>query len=809
MAEVTVTTEQVHELIQQLAAMNVAASITPQIVANIFEKMRNLNDQEREKVIATAEAYIQQIQDTGIAADHVTLNSGITVENALKALNLKIDGNVEHHSFSEFVSNDYYSFENGSLVGSEGSYRTAEFNLRPNAKISANFAETNNSFGLLFYNGDTFLSGVHGTSIIMDAPNGATKVIIQTFYAWSETSLTIENWSIDEKLENLSNSINANAENIEEQGEELDSLKGFLVEYNYFEKTVDGYIGANGVYSSTELGVVTDYVKVSANEEYHYQGGWQSNNAIGMIWGYDANKGNAVKLVPSASNVSTIIEIPEGIEYIRAWSATGKEGVLTRKTLTEEVSEVRAGLDTIFSYESNEDIAQMTVTNNAQNKWLVINNGSVLDSDCRIIEVSFKAVSANSEFFVCTFAKEDNVVILKSKTEVSASNAGLNSVPVDIIAKKGYYVGVLAKNGADFIKYGASITNGWFWNSNKTSANVDDRITIQTLSNYTIAFGYKIQKSIFEFATDSVPEERTTTIVATRNADDFNSIRDIVNGITDASPYNKYIIYVPKGRWHECDLNGKEYVKIVGADREETVIYNDGTSILETPSDYSRSAYANMPLSSIDRNQKHIIFAMMPIDIANVTLEANDCKYCAHLDYNDFGSVNFENCHFIAKTNINYAIGIGIRGGQTINVINSIIEREENNKDGIFVHNWNNQTKACGVVFDRCLFRNCGFGIIDELGSEQDDQFFITYCYSETTGEITWMVDYNSNGDTYWKNNGVNESNPQLVPYCIKLNTMGTNVKKIILSVFGGTNKIVARPNAREYMITDFGQVID
>lgn len=60
--------------------MTAAASITPEIVANIFEKMRNLNDQEREKVIAVAEAKIAEIQDIGIAADHVTLDSGVTVE---------------------------------------------------------------------------------------------------------------------------------------------------------------------------------------------------------------------------------------------------------------------------------------------------------------------------------------------------------------------------------------------------------------------------------------------------------------------------------------------------------------------------------------------------------------------------------------------------------------------------------------------------------------------------------------------------------------------------------------------------------
>lgn len=70
MAEVTVTTEQVHELIQQLAAMNVAASITPEMVANIFEKMRNLNDQEREKVIAVAEAFIARLLSIGISGEY-------------------------------------------------------------------------------------------------------------------------------------------------------------------------------------------------------------------------------------------------------------------------------------------------------------------------------------------------------------------------------------------------------------------------------------------------------------------------------------------------------------------------------------------------------------------------------------------------------------------------------------------------------------------------------------------------------------------------------------------------------------------
>ena len=63
MSQVTITTEQVHELIEQLAAMTAAASITPGIVANIFEKMRNLNDQEKVKLVAFSEAFIAELDE--------------------------------------------------------------------------------------------------------------------------------------------------------------------------------------------------------------------------------------------------------------------------------------------------------------------------------------------------------------------------------------------------------------------------------------------------------------------------------------------------------------------------------------------------------------------------------------------------------------------------------------------------------------------------------------------------------------------------------------------------------------------------
>ena len=86
MATNTVTTEQVHEAIEQLAAMVAAASISPQTVADILEMMRNLNDQERLKVIAVGEEYLQEILNTGITADKVTLDSGENVEDTISTI---------------------------------------------------------------------------------------------------------------------------------------------------------------------------------------------------------------------------------------------------------------------------------------------------------------------------------------------------------------------------------------------------------------------------------------------------------------------------------------------------------------------------------------------------------------------------------------------------------------------------------------------------------------------------------------------------------------------------------------------------
>lgn len=137
MAEVT--TNQVKEMIDQLAAMTAAASITPEIVASIFEKMRNLNDQEREKVIKVATEYIEEIRETGVDAEKCHTANGSNVQEELNTLSLNVSGIEE-------VANDNSGKANSNSIYIE---------QKVNALISC---ITSLIEGVVFHSGTPFVS---------------------------------------------------------------------------------------------------------------------------------------------------------------------------------------------------------------------------------------------------------------------------------------------------------------------------------------------------------------------------------------------------------------------------------------------------------------------------------------------------------------------------------------------------------------------------------------------------------------------------------------------------------------------------
>lgn len=128
MATNTITTEQVREAIEQLAAMVAAGSISPQTVADILEMMRNLNDQEREKVIATAEAYIAEIQNTGLPAENVSYGESDVKKELDKIPTYVQSACNEVETYDSIVYKDYIYFNTGATYGSTGGSGLAIFN---------------------------------------------------------------------------------------------------------------------------------------------------------------------------------------------------------------------------------------------------------------------------------------------------------------------------------------------------------------------------------------------------------------------------------------------------------------------------------------------------------------------------------------------------------------------------------------------------------------------------------------------------------------------------------------------------------
>lgn len=301
-----------------------------------------------------------------------------------------------------------------------------------------------------------------------------------------------------------------------------------------------------------------------------------------------------------------------------------------------------------------------------------------------------------------------------------------------------------------------------------------------------------------------------TRVIAQPTEDNYNVIRNLIATLSPTNE-NRYEVFVPKGRWFECDLQGKNYVEIVGEDMHETVIYCDGTAANVTPSNYTWAPYANKPLNEVPLAQKHIVFVYTgDISIRNLTLEGNDLKYCIHQDVPLDYVVRVDHCRLINKGNLNHIIGIGIWGqnmGQTTD-IDDCEFIDVGIRQAVLLHNRNNQNYPTRLSIRNSKFTNCGFLSVYELGSNQDDKIELLNCYSDAGGEILCGV--SNNGDaTIWVNgDGEVETDPQKVPYCIKINASGSNVEKVYPIEFAGGEHQIARPNCLDYIITDYTDTV-
>lgn len=391
--------------------------------------------------------------------------------------------------------------------------------------------------------------------------------------------------------------------------------------------------------------------------------------------------------------------------------------------------------------------------------------------------------------------------------------AGTSTYDILIPVLAGDYIGFAHNSGSSIPYFGGTGGDGFYQLMNYPVLNAE--YTFAYVAGAWVAGTFIIEASKFttseqvEGIAQSVSETVTQTalskqyieITATRNATDFNSIREIVAGITDASENKVYIINVPNGRWFECDLNGKKNVIIRGQDKDKTIIYCDGLSTKVVPSDYSWG-YSGQTLASIPRDRKHIVFMMNDLILQNITLEANDAKYCIHNDAPiSKMTLKCENVKLKAIANLNNTLGIGLYGGQSIEMKSCEFIMPNANNHSIYFHNWNNQTKGCKLSV-RDSFFNSNYVQFEELGSDYADIVELLNCASsKTSPNVLFGVANDGSDKTFWTNpaTGLKETDPTLVPYCIKLYSNGTQIIGAASAEFGALG--LSRPDFANYVV--------
>ena len=367
------------------------------------------------------------------------------------------------------------------------------------------------------------------------------------------------------------------------------------------------------------------------------------------------------------------------------------------------------------------------------------------------------------------------------------------SLPEKILANKGDYLTIVSGGStlSPVLNNTGGIAHLGWWQGSPGVKTEGSNLSL-TYQNGTVIFEYWIDEIIYQ---GIQPLIKINKITAVKNPENYNSIRNLISSITDATEINQYEIFVPEGTWNEYDWQGKKYVKIVGSLNGKSIINIDPLGSMASflaPSNLHFATEAGKTLNNVSQYARHIIFVKDDIWCENLTFNAKDSKYVVHIDNTGYKKVYFKNCRFIEDT-CNFAIGMGINGGQEVFFDGCIIKSLNNGKYGFFYHNWNNQNSSNTVTFNRCKFDNCSYGYIDELGSNQADFINVYNCFTTlgTPGEkFNFMVDITSDSKTYWINpiSSAREPNPKNVPYCIVLNAAGTKVSQLLVSDSGKFN---------------------
>lgn len=379
-----------------------------------------------------------------------------------------------------------------------------------------------------------------------------------------------------------------------------------------------------------------------------------------------------------------------------------------------------------------------------------------------------------------------------------------NNIGVSIYFRKN---GAWFHNDSVVTKYFIADTTSpqtkYYWVERKYIDGADEAIIIfgsgevsALPSGTTFRIGWS--RIILENSVTAVVPKVNEIVVDINGGGDFTSVREAVSSISDASEYNRYHILVRNGNYNEFDIMTKDYVDIEGESRDGVVLYADGTSTSNSPSDFCPTVYhwtsddySSTPINTIPKALKHLFWMVSNSHIKNMTLKCRNCKYVIHQDFGNAEYKSFvENCVIIREEDftsnvsdydksLQNLIGVGASGGCYQNYINCIfilatVNVPSNyhyaNLSAFLWHNLDRENKPCGATLKDCNVFGCDIADIYDLGSEQNDIINILNVVADNP---KWGINYKVNTEIYG-------SSP--VPYCVRLNIHGNNPNYVLLS---------------------------
>ncbi|RZJ91828.1 MAG: hypothetical protein EOO20_03960 [Chryseobacterium sp.] len=290
------------------------------------------------------------------------------------------------------------------------------------------------------------------------------------------------------------------------------------------------------------------------------------------------------------------------------------------------------------------------------------------------------------------------------------------------------------------------------------------------LRSYNAGFGYTI---LFEKTERKII---TKTINVIPNANAFNSIKNLMDSINDASYYNRYELLVSKGNWFELDIRGKKYVKIVC--HSEAVIYCDATQTAAkyvVPAGYPYTSEIGKQIATVPSTLLHVLFISADTELEGGTIKMIRGKYAAHIDSPSFKYAYFKNVQFESEQSI-HPVGIGIWGGQHL-IFEDCSYKSLDSEFGFAIHNTANQMEGSVTDLLNCKWIGCSYLKIDELGSNQKDIINLTNCTSDGRKSVLIAALSADGKNSFWKDaNGNTTTNPLDVPHCLIVNDNGTQI---------------------------------